>query len=896
MSDGPMTPEFSSIDSMRQLGAVPGQEIPKVPGATDMLSESSKQMMAEHQKPWQEQSKNIPESAIAGHEVVNLKGGDEDDLKKEMDEFFARAEMEGRNEDYAKNDRVHERLTKATKPKDLEPVVKLLRDSENVSFAETLDRYSLGRWQMQMLGNWRAYELSGNDLVEQGVVEGGVVNSDGYLSPEGVIRFNGYTLRVESGMKDQKIITPKERYKTDKEGNKYYIDEITKTRVDGVDKWEEVEYRKTPVEKYYFGKDNERLALSKANEALMKFSITSRGLNEQSQVFYNNRAALEEMVKLFYLRDITFTNEQIGWFFTAPEIGTITPDNLENKQLGDKRDKAMRLLYLIGNCETKEKMEEHLNGTFNLEQILDTETVERTLALMKKMGVPGKNFATDLSPAELAEAKFGECVKFLIGKDVKVTKDAFDQKHYEVGGWLTKDQRDPSKKIGDPNQAEDSLINKNTKRGVDAVKFESNSPDDPKTPGLNVRGFLTFAGNPYTRGEKDKIYAYKDRISLIVGDKGVVNEADKMFWVWGLRDELGLEIYVDKNNIPSGDILQKAFNEFTPAQRKEWCDTRLKYFSLNGEPTASDLSKIFYPDFYRLKDHLKDRITGPLVSTGEYGRMSQCLTGLCRVDIEGGKTRSVTERWMGAKKLDATDFETEVAYDLGDISWEQISTPKGIMDELTEEINSLEPTDWEKVKLPKGLKDELASGVSQVMKKVFSPDSGAVGDNAMGFYWCMQFLVGDGNPAKRPWAFATAPVDSRTMASTDAFTGKIKFADITTGANGAWGKWRDLERRARVAGVDAGDLLKKEGKEKIRRTLRGWYKGVQSSPEYADWETQKTAYWDYKQNKEVMTNLRRRVEGFKGNPGLAVKYGFLDESELSEKPKWFTWLPKGSGL
>lgn len=872
MSDGPMTPEFSSIDSMRQLGAVPGQEIPKVPGATDMLSESSKQMMAEHQKPWQEQSKNIPESAIAGHEVVNLKGGDEDDLKKEMDEFFARAEMEGRNEDYAKNDRVHERLTKATKPKDLEPVVKLLRDSENVSFAETLDRYSLGRWQMQMLGNWRAYELTGAELVEQGVIEGHV-DENGFLSKEGKINFNGFTLRVDQVTKQQKFITPKEKYKTDEDGNKFHLDEKG-VRVDGPDQWEEAEIRPVTIERYYFAKDNERLALSKANEALMKFSITSRGLNEQSQVFYNNRAALEEMVKLFYLRDITFTNEQIGWFFTAPEIGAITPDNLENKQLGDKRDKAMRLLYLIGNCETKEKMEAHLNGTFNLEQILDTETVERTLALMKKMGV-GKNFATDFSPDELVEVKFAECVKFLIGKDVKVTKDAFGQRHFDVGGWLTRDERDPSL-TGGPSP----------KKGEKAVEYEMDQ---------NVRGFLTM-GNPYARGSKDLIYAYKDRISLIVGDKGVVNEADKMFWVWGLRDELGLEIYVDKTKIPSGDLLQKVFNEFTPDKRKEWCDTQLKYFSLNGEPTASDLSKIFYPDFYRLKDHLKDRITGPLVSTGEYGRMSQCLTGLCRVDIEGGKTRSVTERWMGAKKLDATDLDAEMAFDLGDISWEQISTPKGIMDELTEEINSLEPTDWEKVKLPKGLKDELASGVSQVMKKVFSPDSGAVGDNAMGFYWCMQFLVGDGNPAKRPWAFATSPVDSRTMASTDAFTGKIKFADITTGANGAWGKWRDLERRARVAGVDAGDLLKKEGKEKIRRTLRGWYKGVQSSPEYADWETQKAVYWDYQQNKMVTSNLRRRVEGWGNNPGLAVKYGFLDASEVVKGPKWFTWLPKGGGL
>ena len=67
--------------------------------------------------------------------------------------------------------------------------------------------------------------------------------------------------------------------------------------------------------------------------------------------------------------------------FTAADISKISasnPETLNNQELGRKRNKAMRLYYLVGMCETKEKMEEHLNQTQNLEKILDEATIEHS--------------------------------------------------------------------------------------------------------------------------------------------------------------------------------------------------------------------------------------------------------------------------------------------------------------------------------------------------------------------------------------------------------------------------------------------------------------------------------------------------------------------------------------
>lgn len=62
----------SSVDAMRNLGSIPGHEISKVPFAMQMVSESSAKMLEEHNKPWQEQSENIPTSVKNLREIRNM--------------------------------------------------------------------------------------------------------------------------------------------------------------------------------------------------------------------------------------------------------------------------------------------------------------------------------------------------------------------------------------------------------------------------------------------------------------------------------------------------------------------------------------------------------------------------------------------------------------------------------------------------------------------------------------------------------------------------------------------------------------------------------------------------------------------------------------------------------
>lgn len=77
MPENNMTSEQSSIDSTRRLGSLPGQEIPKVPGATDMLSESSKQTMENYEKRLHEQARagNISPSIEQSAMAVDMAGG-----------------------------------------------------------------------------------------------------------------------------------------------------------------------------------------------------------------------------------------------------------------------------------------------------------------------------------------------------------------------------------------------------------------------------------------------------------------------------------------------------------------------------------------------------------------------------------------------------------------------------------------------------------------------------------------------------------------------------------------------------------------------------------------------------------------------------------------------------
>ncbi|KKQ92184.1 MAG: hypothetical protein UU16_C0029G0004 [Candidatus Woesebacteria bacterium GW2011_GWA2_40_7] len=70
MPDG-MSPEKTSIDATRNFGAIQGHENPKIPQPFG-ISESSARMLKEHNKLWEAQAVNIPQTALVEHKIVNL--------------------------------------------------------------------------------------------------------------------------------------------------------------------------------------------------------------------------------------------------------------------------------------------------------------------------------------------------------------------------------------------------------------------------------------------------------------------------------------------------------------------------------------------------------------------------------------------------------------------------------------------------------------------------------------------------------------------------------------------------------------------------------------------------------------------------------------------------------
>jgi len=73
--------------------------------------------------------------------------------------------------------------------------------------------------------------------------------------------------------------------------------------------------------------------------------------------------------------------------------------------------------------------------------------------------------------------------------------------------------------------------------------------------------------------------------------------------------------------------------------------------------------------------------------------------------------------------------------------------------------------------------------------------------------------------------------------------------------------------------------------------LKDWYKGVQSDPMYPTWQTKLFDYRLYSldekggnEEKTSKTTWNNIVEGTSPDKtGLAVRYGFLDKSDVNEK-------------
>lgn len=747
-----------------------------------------------------------------GHEMrigkeVKLQVSQEDEERRLQEQAFYAAQ---RDEQWGRRDRDLNRLQNAEKVSDVAGVLEILKDFQDWSKQEASDQYSYRMYTKTALDGARAFGKSAKQLQEEGIVEssgvGPAIRDDGYLDEGAKVLQNGYAIRVEK----QLINLP-----SGKEGIK---------------------------ERYYFGTKAERKALAVAHEELMKNLIVTYKIHEQTGAFDINRAALDEMVKYFYIRQVGLTNEQIKWVFKAADIKKITKENPLNQESGQRRSEAMRAFYLIGMCETKEKMEAHLNDTYNLDKLLDQPNImQNALNLMRDSGFQDPDASGMADDIKVA--------RFLIGKGLTYENDTWKV------NWLNKDQRDPS--MVDTEEFKNKL-------GLNSVKFEK-----------KVRGYLTEFGNPYARGNRDTMYVLGNRIGELVGDKDDVRIADRLFWTWGERDELGLEVF-SPENIPTGEELLDTFNKLSEDYDKwrDWAEERLRYFSLPGEPIGSDLSKIFYPQFYRLKDLLNDRPTGPHLTVDKFKRFTQSLMTLARTDVWCGRyeldeegnqtpiklmeTRSIKEQFLGHKNNDG--FTDESALELGEIGWEQVTPPASMED--SQFGAELEPNQ--------------ASA-----REISGPDAAAVGDNAMGYFWLMNFLAGNENPDKRPWAFVNdESPDPKKLMKTIGFTGKNKFLTIVWhDAALVFGDWRKKNKEAMLSHISTKKLIKDEAEAAWKQGRKDWFAGIRSLPDYPTWTRQSVDYKDMNADSPKSITLNQYIER------LAVRFGFLDSKDRGHPTK-----------
>lgn len=842
--------------------------------------------------------------------MVNFSPADPDidPNQEQMEEYNARERLDWESAN-AKHDIEFNILTNARKPKELDMVVDVIRTAENFDYGEVIDPYSFRRYERQALSNWRRYSKSHADLKKLGIIDG-TIKSDGYL--DGSINFHGFDIAIDKVTVNQKSYKPTITFSEDprKNPNAEPIDQ----------KWE-VTVEPMQIEKAYFGVDKEREALAYANKELLQQMVVSQKQHQETIIFDNNRAALEEQVKIFFLKNINMSNTQFQWFFKADNISKITPENKENGELGDKRDKAMRLMRLIGHSETKEKMEKYLNETFALEMILDTQTVD---VVLNMIGEKPERIAAE-TPQQFADRKFLAAARYLIGNSLTVTREVrykndgtqVSVKQYELKDWLTQEERDITTTVLRAGQTLDD-------KGADAVSFENKK--------LKARGWLVQDGNVFSRGEKDLQYSMAAKLAVILGgDKFAVRDADRMFWTRGEKDELGPEIYAYKHNVvngkveyardangnlipdlPTGEELVARWNNCkTDAEWIKLGRADLKKFSLPGEPIGSDLSKLFWSYLYRLKDQLNERPTGLLLSTDKVQRMSQSLLSLARTEVETGyikggqvikskSLRSLREQWDGFKGDQYLAIEEPK--DLGDIEWEQVRVPQEVEEVVVQEKRSAGEVDWSKLKIPEAVKAALIAAegnenkaIVAAVEQFFVKDDGGVGDNADGFYKLMNFLAGDGNPEKRPWAYFTnAKLDMKALTELDTWTGKNKFLQIIFGAAGAFGDFRKYDRNeVKTSGETSmkkqKGAMRKEADERTSKAKRDWYESVRSAPMYHTIRETPIKYKKYTTNGEMIQNsltLAQVVEGkSEKEPGLAVRYGFMPADQIGKPPQ-----------
>lgn len=771
---------------------------------------------------------------------VNLLG-EEDEARTRADQEYL---FHSREEEFAKRDRIYNRLSKAENPQDVAAVLDVLHDFQDWSMSEANDPYAYRQYIKTAADGAKAYGKTHEQLQKERIVVGPFVQNeegeleeqvaigeDGYLVEGAQIRHRGYAIRVDTIKSGEKTRVKSTVRKS--------IDRKSGDPIESPITIEETEKVANYKEKIYFGTEEERNALANAHEELMRTLIIGKLVHEQQGIFDKYRAAIGELVKVHYLNGIGLNNEHIAWVFQAKDIKKITPEAPDNQEAGLRRSKTFRMMYLQGNCETKEKMEKHLNDTYNLEQLLDSDTIKRILKLQKTLGVQYVDSDAANMPDQVKAARF------LLGKGLTRNETTGQ---WSVA-WLNKDQRDPSKATS------------GEERGIKAVKLEK-----------GVRGFLTEFGNPYARGSRDTTYQLANRMAMVLGEPSQtiddVKIADRLFWMWGERDELSLEVYAPEA-IPNGQEFLDAFNNLTAedyGKWREWCDERLKYFAMPGEPVGSDLAKIFYPGYYRLKDLLNDRPTGSALTINGFDRLTQSLMTLARTEVNvGGQSvnRCMKEQLFGHKANDG--LPAEPAKEMGEIEWSQVTTPATIEDALQSD-------------------DPETRTISQAAREL-GINSSAAADGATQYFWLMNFLAGDENPGKRPLAMINdESPDPKSFLKASGFTGKNKFITIVWHEPGqVFGQWREKQVEAIRAGKKLDKLVREQAEARWSLGRKNYWEGVRSLPDYPMWLDQ-TVRVRLPSGSSKTYNLLELIEGTESMPGMAVRFGFLDRTEAKRYP------------
>lgn len=846
---------------------------------------------------------------------LNLLGGDEEEKRRraeEEQEFRGRSEFLGREEQFSRRDPELQLILFPESPKDIDKAVTgVLERYTDFDLKEASSPYRLQYYMDAAESSQFVFGHSRQELQDQGYVQG-EIGEDGYLSEGGKPKKFGFAIKVDT---EQKPITVKELRerqhepwtektvqthmvpKFDPEG-KIESWEPVQVKVEiehpqRTEKWVEVSKPTIRAERFYYGTDNKRKELYNASRAAFERLVNTARMHDLFTILESNRADISGLVTILYLKANHISNDQWKQIFNAPDIGEITEKNLENNGYGSRIDKAMRMMDLLGHAERRGRisndqigdrdgMEEFMNKP-TFEKIVEAAKV-RALELMEELDYEDGQAKTD-------EEKIA---RFLVGKGA-VKRDG----RWVLEGWFSNDERDPSKG-GD---------------GFDALKKEKfaallKKGKEIKADEKDVRGFLTEYGNVYARAGDFNAHVsiMHERIRFLLGgDRSAIRDADRITQLTGLRDEWNLEVLASEmpsaEDIIEAHKIKKKGSDYGQwrEKAKEWLD----YFKLPGDPTGSDLSKIFYPQFYRLKDILKDRPAGPLLTTFDYDRFAQSMFSLGRseviipdkVDDKGEpvkETRSLLEQWRGYAK--EGDLPREKANDLGDIKWDDIQVP-GNLEEVSTRLSAEFKEEWDKK-----VEAEKHAETKEKLKKFMEASVETVGGKSeidvWSYYTLMNWLAGRDNKIKAPWPFILDETENlRVLNLSETYTNKDKFLDIVWhGPAIVWGQWRgryeEFENREEAHGLSPEEMTEKLNKhlrnlarQKVEKGKRDWYKGIRNLVQFPEVMAQRVKRVEAMKAGGTGENnytLLRIVEGTQNEPGIAPMMGFMTMEDLKE--------------